>query len=227
MVNKGAFLSDAAENIPYVERTLGLNLSLFSNAVPQIRLVNSLLCEGIQDQQPLEKFTRYLNQHPLPSKQWAPLHISLFYQAITTFSYVLTVLGDRTEMAHSVEARLPFLDNNVVNFICRVDPKYKFHRGLDKFVLRESCKKYVTKTHFENKKHPYLAPPASKTSAFNQMMHDEFSSSRFINKNLFDHQKILNLLAKVEKAEQADPFNDKILFFILSLAVLDRIFDFK
>ena len=226
-VNKGVMLSDNAERLPIVEQAVGFDMSFFSNSVTQIRLMNELLCEEYQDKDPLEKIAQYLNNYPLPSKNWDPLNISLYYQSLTTFTYVLTALGDRTEMGHSVEARLPFLDNDVISFICRVNPKYKFYKDIDKFMLRESCKEFVTKEHYSTKKHPYIAPPTNKNSIFNQMMHDEFSSTHFINRQIFNHKKVLNLLNKMEAQPKVDPFLNKILFTVLSFAILDRIFNFK
>ena len=225
-VNTGVLLSKNSEDIPYIKKAFGFDLSFFSNIMPQIRLINNLLKPDYQYNDPTDKFKHYLKMHPLPNSQWDPLNTSLYYQSITTFSYVLTALGDRTEMAHSVEARLPFLDNDVVNFICRVNPKYKFYKGVDKFVLRESCRKYVTQEHFKTKKHPYLAPPTNKGSIFNQMMRDEFTSTHFINRQLFNHKKLITLLDKMESKSVVDPFINKILFNILSFAVLDKLFNF-
>ena len=81
--------------------------------------------------------------------------------------YVLSILGDRTEMAHSVEARVPFLDHNLLEFLDKVPPKYKATVDMDKFILREAIKSYVTPEHYSTHKHPYIAPPLiTKNSLF-------------------------------------------------------------
>ena len=42
-----------------------------------------------------------------------PLNQSLYLWAKTVFpNYILTMLGDRMEMAHSIEGRVPFLDHH-------------------------------------------------------------------------------------------------------------------
>jgi asparagine synthase (glutamine-hydrolysing) len=47
-----------------------------------------------------------------------PLHQALYLWAKTVLpTYILTVLGDRMEMAHSIEGRVPFLDHHVVEVI--------------------------------------------------------------------------------------------------------------
>src|SRR5215471_4355459 len=44
--------------------------------------------------------------------------------------YILTTLGDRMEMADSVEGRVPFLDHHVVEVICSTpEPEGAWHDG--------------------------------------------------------------------------------------------------
>ena len=40
-------------------------------------------------------------------------------------NYILNLLGDRMEMAHSVEGRVPFLDHHVVECVCRAPVSLK------------------------------------------------------------------------------------------------------
>ncbi|HTQ97092.1 MAG TPA: asparagine synthase (glutamine-hydrolyzing) [Candidatus Acidoferrum sp.] len=47
---------------------------------------------------------------------------------------------DRNSMAHSIESRLPFLDYRLVEFAVNCPASIKFHRGWNKWILRESMK---------------------------------------------------------------------------------------
>jgi asparagine synthase (glutamine-hydrolysing) len=224
-VNKGAFLSDNPEEIPFIQTLLKGSLSYCSNAVSQMKLINNLFSEDYREINPEQKFERYFKKHFRETKNWDFLNISLYYQSITTFSYVLTALGDRTEMAHSVEARLPFLDNDVIDYITKVPPKFKYYNNIDKFLLRESCKEYVTAEHYQTKKHPYLAPPTKKNSPFNTLMKDMFHSQKFLNLGLFDKNKLNLLLESYTQSNTNDPFTSRILFCILSVAMVQSVFD--
>ena len=55
---------------------------------------------------------------------------SLYFE-LKTFLHGLFVVEDKLSMAHSLETRVPFLDNDLVDFACRVPAKYKL-RDLDK-----------------------------------------------------------------------------------------------
>ncbi len=50
---------------------------------------------------------------------------------------------DRNSMAHSVESRLPFLDNRLVEFVLGLPDEYKLSNGITKRVLRESMRNYM------------------------------------------------------------------------------------
>lgn len=55
----------------------------------------------------------------------------------------LLVKMDRMTMAHSLEARSPFLDQNVVEFAARLPVEYKFGRGLSKRLMRRAFGKLI------------------------------------------------------------------------------------
>jgi asparagine synthase (glutamine-hydrolysing) len=53
---------------------------------------------------------------------------------------ILCYLGDREEMAHSLEARLPFLDHELYDAAKRIPVDLKVRDGLEKAVLRDAAK---------------------------------------------------------------------------------------
>ena len=91
-----------------------------------------------------------------------PCNQSLYLWSKTLLpSYILTVLGDRMEMAHSIEGRVPFLDHHVVEVI-RSQPVSQKIRGMtEKYVLREAVRDVITDTVYRRQKHPFLSPPAT------------------------------------------------------------------
>jgi asparagine synthase (glutamine-hydrolysing) len=53
---------------------------------------------------------------------------------------------DRDSMAHSIEARVPFLDHKLVEFVLGLPDAYKLHRGVTKRVLREGLRSVLPET---------------------------------------------------------------------------------
>lgn len=95
--------------------------------------------------------------HPLHSAQyvWSKGHLANIF---------LTCLGDRTEMAHSIEARTPFLDHGFTEYVNNLPPSAKIRwepdeqRFSEKWILREASKPFITHELYKRKKHPYSAP---------------------------------------------------------------------
>jgi asparagine synthase (glutamine-hydrolysing) len=75
-------------------------------------------------------------------------------------TYVLTFLGDRMEMAHSIEGRVPFLDHHVAEYTARLPVHYKIRGLREKHVLREAVRDVVLPEIYDRHKHPFMAPPA-------------------------------------------------------------------
>ena len=102
----------------------------------------------------LEKITR----------KWHPLHTAqyIFIKAHLQ-NLLLSNLGDRGEMAHSIEGRTPFLDHHLTEYVNDLPPSMKIRRDnqgqwVEKYALREAAKPFITDEIYNKRKHPYSAP---------------------------------------------------------------------
>jgi asparagine synthase (glutamine-hydrolysing) len=90
----------------------------------------------------------------------APVHQSLYLWSKTALpGYILTLLGDRMEMAHSIEGRVPFLDHEVAEFLFKTPVNLKIRGLTEKYILREATRDVITDRVYRRQKHPFLSPP--------------------------------------------------------------------
>lgn len=75
-------------------------------------------------------------------------------------NYILTVGGDRTEMAHGVEGRLPFLDHHVFAAVRALPAAVKLRKPV-KWALRAAVRPLLTEAVYSGRKQPFQAPPAT------------------------------------------------------------------
>lgn len=115
----------------------------------------------------------------LMTDKWHPLHTAEYiWSKGFLANAILASLGDRAEMAHSLEARPPFLDHHLTEYVNQLPPSLKIRwdpserRFTEKWVLREAAKPFITKEIYERKKHPYSAPP---TWPANRPLHKLFA----------------------------------------------------
>src|SRR5438045_8784983 len=91
-----------------------------------------------------------------------PVNQSLYLWSKTLLpGYILTMLGDRMEMAHSVEGRVPFLDHDVVEMIRSQPVRQKINGMTEKYVLREAVSDVINDTDYRRERHPILRPDAT------------------------------------------------------------------
>jgi asparagine synthase (glutamine-hydrolysing) len=65
---------------------------------------------------------------------------------------------DKMTMAHSIEARVPFLDHDIVEFARRCPPSYKLKDGLGKRILKKAAEPYVDHDLLYRRKQGFGAP---------------------------------------------------------------------
>ncbi len=118
-----------------------------------------------------------------PTSPETYINQSLYFE-IKTFLHGLLIVEDKLSMAHSLETRVPFLDNDLVDFAMVIPVKYKlnnlkrivnlneneaglkykkyFQKNNDgKNILRKVLSEYVPKVYSENGKQGFSAPDAS------------------------------------------------------------------
>jgi len=72
----------------------------------------------------------------------------------------LLVKIDRASMQYSLEARVPFLDHNVVEFAQKLSTKLKYQNKTDKYLLKKLLFKYLPKKFFNRSKWGFGIPLA-------------------------------------------------------------------
>jgi asparagine synthase (glutamine-hydrolysing) len=106
------------------------------------------------------------------------INLSLYFEA-KTFLHGLLVVEDKLSMAHSLETRVPFLDNDLVNFAQKVQVQFKL-RNLDrikrmdeneigklrktndgKVILRKAMSRYVPEKIHNAVKQGFSSPDQS------------------------------------------------------------------
>jgi asparagine synthase (glutamine-hydrolysing) len=83
-------------------------------------------------------FDSYRNVMSLATAD-APLHKALYFD-FKTFLNGLLMVDDKLAMAHSLEGRVPFLDNDLVDYVRRIPADLKIGNGQGKLVLREAMR---------------------------------------------------------------------------------------
>lgn len=103
---------------------------------------------------------------------------------------------DKLTMAHSIEARVPFLDHDVVEFAMRIHPELKLKNGIGKHILKNAAKPYLDKEIIHRKKQGFGAPMEEwfKQGDFGARCKAAFKRSRLSKDGFLDSTYVLELL---------------------------------
>ncbi len=166
----------------YVDKYYAFWQRLIPNS--KIKQVFSPIQNEVKDVWTRDIFRDVFNKHA--SKLTCPedyVNHSLYFEA-KTFLHSLLVVEDKLSMAHGLETRVPFLDNDLVDFAMHVPVKYKlgnlseivrlnenepglktsryFNKTRDgKLLLRNAMKRYLPPMFTDGLKQGFSAPDAS------------------------------------------------------------------
>jgi asparagine synthase (glutamine-hydrolysing) len=116
---------------------------------------------------------------------------------IKTFLQSLLIVEDKMGMAHSIEARTPICDNEMINLSLKTSMKNKLHNKTLKFLFKESMKNSLPKIFYQQPKRGFPTPLSLwlrkelKEYAYNLLL-DE----RTIKRGIFNPKYVNKLLDK-------------------------------
>jgi asparagine synthase (glutamine-hydrolysing) len=172
---------------------------------------------------------RFISMLPADYMSWDPLSRAQYTEASLFLSnYLLSSQGDRMTMGNSVEGRVPYLDHRVIEFACRVPPRYRMKGLTEKFILKQTAKKLIPAELANRPKHPYRAPISrcffgeSQPDYVQEMLSDDAIKKS----GYFEPKKVSHLLAKCrrQKGNVLSERENMAIVGILSTQLLDHLF---
>lgn len=123
----------------------------------------------------------------------------LFYINMTHFMTTLLERKDRMTMGATIEARVPFADTRLVEYLWNLPFEYKYQDGIEKYLLRDAFKNIIPDEVLNRKKNPY---PKTHNPKFLELVIN-LLRQRLENKNsilyqVFDVEEIYKLLDSKE-----------------------------
>jgi len=113
---------------------------------------------------------------------------------------------DRASMSNSLEAREPFLDNKLIEYVFNVPSEFKYRHGKGKWILRKILYKYLPRELVERPKQGFEIPIYTwlKNSILLKY-NEDFSEKFLIKQGIFDSKYITELINKFLNGKYVNP----------------------
>jgi asparagine synthase (glutamine-hydrolysing) len=110
---------------------------------------------------------------------------------------------DKMSMASGIEARVPFLDHDLVEYALRIPPDLKIRRGVSKYILRRYAARLLPSEVAARPKRPFYAPVEKylEDPAFRDLLEDTLSERSVKERGLFRPEAIAALRRRMHAGE--------------------------
>jgi asparagine synthase (glutamine-hydrolysing) len=228
-VSAGTLMPQGSTTLDAVGRVLGF---VPSNLEAWAQIGNGLLrvtSDGFRNRFAARETFRVLLSCLDVERQLAgrhPVNQSLYIWGKTMLpNYILSNLGDRMEMAHSVEGRLPFLDHYVVEEAARMPVAMKIRGMAEKYVLRQAARHVLIDAVYARQKHPFMSPPATiqPDGRLYAFLQDTLRSDALDGPGIYDRRKVTTLLDSLPSMDAPGRARaDALLMWMTSLCLISQ-----
>jgi asparagine synthase (glutamine-hydrolysing) len=127
----------------------------------------------------------------------------LYTDFVTRLPEHSLVLTDRMTMAHGLEARSPFLDHELVEFLAKVPGNIKVQNGQPKHLMRKLASDYLPPSIIQRDKQGFMFPIAYwfRTGLF-PFISNTLTRSHFVREGMFKRESIERLLGEHRSSRQ-------------------------
>jgi asparagine synthase (glutamine-hydrolysing) len=151
-----------------------------------------------------------------------PVDRMLYTDFVTRLPEHTLMLTDRMTMAHGLEARSPFLDHTLVEFMAAVPSDFKIRDGTLKYALRQVAQDYLPKKIVSRQKQGFMFPVAYwfKNELYPFLGRFLLDSS-FVQEGLFREESVVKL---IEDHRHNYQDNHVRLWMLLNLEIWHRLY---
>ena len=161
---------------------------------------NKLLKKELQEKLKLKEFMKkqydnILKEVPKTKNKKEEKYKKLFYLNMTYFMTTLLERKDRMTMRGSIEARVPFADTKLIEYLWNLPWEYKFHNNTEKGILRDAFKNLLPEEITNRKKNPYPKTHNPKyTKIVTKLLKKRLKNKNSILYKIFDEKELNNLI---------------------------------
>lgn len=159
---------------------------------------NELLNKNIKNKLDLEKYVlkqykKTIKEAPKVKNAIEQKYNNLFYINMKWFMTTLLDRKDRMTMRASLEARVPFSDHKLIEYLWNVPWEYKFYQQREKGLLREAFADLLPEEVLYRKKNPY---PKTHHPAYAKMV------SNLLKKRLENKDSVIYKIFDIDKVNE-------------------------
>lgn len=150
---------------------------------------------------------------------------SIYLELKTRLPNYILARADRNSMANSVELRVPFLSNKMIDTTCSIPTTVKMLGVNEKYVLRKAFRRYIPRHIYKRKKFGYIMEPGKLWAGDPPLIREMMSEAQIKKTGLFNPQTVNSMLAEF-RAGADESRVDKlgsILTGVLSIQLLDTV----
>jgi asparagine synthase (glutamine-hydrolysing) len=182
------------------------------------QLFSEEIWETVGNIQSADVIVRPFNEAPADTA----LDKMLYTDFMTRLPEHSLMLTDRMTMAHSLEARSPFLDHELVSYLAAFPGHLKIRGRKLKYVLRELSKDYLPKEIVEREKQGFMFPVAYWfQNDLYPFIKNYLMDSHFVQKGIFRRERVTELL---EEHRQGRVDHHVRLWMLLNLELWRQIY---
>ncbi len=191
-------------NISFFDKFFRRNKSKLAEAlIPYFNMLNFPVPERELSQAFTPEFLRSINSFSanqvitdkIMSAPYEDTWDILMYVDAKTYMHGLLVLEDKLSMIHSLETRVPLLDNDLVDFVSELPWNHLCDGKTGKIVFRESVKSIVPPSIYDKPKMGFGPPDASwYRGTLKEWISTELSKERIAKRGIFKPEYVLRKL---------------------------------
>lgn len=142
-----------------------------------------------------EEYQKSIEEVPKVRNKEEQKYKNLFYINMIWFMTTLLDRKDRMTMYASLEARIPFADTKLVEYLWNLPWDYKFKDNKEKALLREAFKDILPEEVYSRKKNPYPKTHNPKyTTYVTKLLKKSLRNKKSVLYKIFDKDKIIELI---------------------------------